>query len=204
MSNWEPRFFTIWAGQAISLVGSSLTQFVLVWWITQETGSANALAIAGMMALLPAALFSPLGGAIADRFSRRIIMILADAITAACMLLLVVLFATDRIELWHIYTLMFIRAAMQSFQQPAAASSTSNLVPAEWLNRVAGMNQSLQGVMTIASAPLGAVALAFLPIEGALMIDVVTAVLGITPLFFYRFPNRRGSEHSQFTAHHPA
>jgi DHA3 family macrolide efflux protein-like MFS transporter len=188
MSNWKPRFFTVWAGQALSLVGSSLTQFVLVWWITQETGSANALAMAGMMAMLPAALFSPLGGAIADRMSRRLIMILADAITAACMLLLVILFATDRIELWQIYTLMFLRATMQAFQQPAAASSTANLVPADWLNRVAGMNQSLQGVMTIASAPLGAVALAFLPIEGALMIDVVTAILGIAPLFFYQIP----------------
>jgi DHA3 family macrolide efflux protein-like MFS transporter len=71
MPSWKPRFFTIWTGQAISLVGSSLTQFVLVWWITQETGSASALAIAGMMAMLPAALFSPLSGAIADRFSRR-------------------------------------------------------------------------------------------------------------------------------------
>ena len=188
MPDWKPRFFTIWTGQAISLVGSSLTQFVLVWWITQETGSANALAIAGMMAMLPAALFSPLSGAIADRFSRRAIMILADAITAACMLLLVILFATDQIELWHIYTLMFVRSTMQSFQQPAAASSTINLVPSEWLNRVAGMNQSLQGVMTIASAPLGAVALAFLPIESALMIDVFTAVLGIVPLFFYKIP----------------
>ncbi len=188
MPDWKPRFFTIWTGQAISLVGSSLTQFVLVWWITQETGSANALAIAGMLAMLPAALFSPLSGAIADRFSRRAIMILADVVTAACMLLLVNLFATDQIELWHIYTLMFIRSTMQSFQQPAAAASTVNLVPAEWVNRVAGMNQSLQGVMTIASAPLGAVALAFLPIESALMIDVFTAVLGITPLFFYKIP----------------
>lgn len=195
MSNWKPRFFTIWAGQAISLVGSSLTQFVLVWWITQETGSASALAFAGMMAMLPAALFSPLGGAIADRFSRRVIMILADAITAACMLLLVALFAADRIELWQIYTLMFIRATMQSFQMPATAASTANLVPAEWLNRVAGMNQSLLGVMTIASAPLGAVALAFLPIEGALMIDVFTAVLGITPLFFYKIPQPARVEH---------
>jgi DHA3 family macrolide efflux protein-like MFS transporter len=195
MPSWKPRFFTIWTGQSISLVGSSLTQFVLVWWITQETGSASALAIAGMMAMLPAALFSPLSGAIADRFSRRAIMILADAVTAFCMLVLVILFATDQIELWHIYTLMFVRSTMQSFQQPAAAASTVNLVPAEWVNRVAGMNQSLQGVMTIASAPLGAVALAFLPIEIALMIDVFTAILGITPLFFYKIPQPARVEH---------
>lgn len=194
--NWKPRFFTIWGGQAVSLVGSSLTQFVLVWWITQETGSANALALAGMAAVLPAALFSPLGGAIADRISRRLVMILSDAITAICMLVLIILFTSKTIELWHIYTLMFVRATMQAFQQPAATASTANLVPTDWLDRVAGMNQGLQGVMTIAAAPLGAVALAFLPTEGALMIDVVTAILGITPLFFYKIPQPRSRPES--------
>lgn len=188
MQRWQPRFFSIWIGQSLSLIGSSLTQFVLIWWITQETGSANALAIAGMMALLPAALFSPIAGAVADRLNRRIVMIVADAVTAGCMLALVTLFAGGRIQLWHIYTLMFIRSTMQSFQQPAASASTMNLVPRNWLERVAGLNQSMQGVMTIASAPLGALALAILPIEGALMIDVVTALVGITPLFIYRIP----------------
>ena len=195
MTNWKPRFFIIWTGQALSLIGSALTQFVLIWWIVQTTNSPSALAIAGMMALLPSALFSPIGGAIADRFNRRAVMIIADAITAVCMLVLVFLFATDQVQLWQVYLLMFIRATMQAFQQPASAASAANLVPEDWLNRVAGMNQSLLGVMTIAAAPLGALALAFLPIQGALMIDVVTAVLGITPLFFYAIPQPRASEH---------
>lgn len=186
--HWKPRFFTIWTGQALSLIGSALTQFVLIWWITQTTGSASALAIAGIMALLPTAIFGPLGGALADRWSRRTMMIVADAITALCMLILVMLFATDSVQLWQVYTLMFIRATMQAFQGPAALASTPNLAPPEWLTRIAGMNQAMQGVMTIAAAPLGALALAFLPLQGALMIDVVTAVLGIVPLFFFRIP----------------
>ncbi|MEW5869622.1 MAG: MFS transporter [Chloroflexota bacterium] len=204
LHDWKPRFFIIWSGQALSLVGSSLTQFVLVWWLTQETGSANALALAGVMAILPVALFSPVGGALADRLSRRAVMIAADAITAGCMLVLVALFASQRIQLWHIYTLMFVRATMQAFQQPAAAASTANLVPGHWLERVAGMNQGLQGVMTIASAPLGAVALALMPTQGALMIDVVTAVLGITPLFFFKIPQPRRAPASELPDGRPA
>lgn len=188
MNRWQPRFFTIWIGQAVSLVGSSLTQFVLIWWITQKTNSPGALATAGIVGLLPTAIFSLLSGAIADRFNRRIIMVLADSITAVCMLVLVILFATETVQLWQVYLLMFIRATMQSFQQPAASASTVNLVPKNWLARVAGMNQVLQGVMTIAAAPLGALALAFLPIQSALLIDVFTAILGITPLFFYAIP----------------
>ena len=190
-SNWKPRFFTIWTGQALSLIGSSLTQFVLLWWITKSTGSANALAIAGVMALLPQAILGPLGGTLADRLPRRTIMIVADSITALCMVVLVLLFSSGNVQLWHVYALMFIRSSMQAFQAPAAAASTAMLVPQDWLPRVGGMSQSLQGVMTIAAAPLGALALAFLPLQGALMIDVVTAVLGIVPLFFYAIPQRK-------------
>ncbi|MBO1915779.1 hypothetical protein J4727_01890 [Providencia rettgeri] len=58
-----------WAG---ALCGSALTQFVLLWWITDTTGSVSALAIAGIVALLPQALLSPLGGVLADRYSRRL------------------------------------------------------------------------------------------------------------------------------------
>ena len=189
-------------GQAFSLVGSALTQFVLMWWITDTTGSANALALAGVMALLPTAIFSPIGGAVADRMSRRLVMIVADTITALCMVALIILFATDNILLWHAYLLMFIRATMQSFQYPAATASTPNLVPVEWISRAAGMNQTLQGVMTIAAAPLGALALGVLPIEGALMIDVVTAFLGITPLFFYAIPQPKALARHRSAAIH--
>jgi MFS transporter, DHA3 family, macrolide efflux protein len=193
-SRWQPRFWTIWIGQALSLVGSSLTQFVLLWWITSTTGSASALATAGIAALLPQAILGPIGGVIADRLPRRLIMIVADSITAACMVVLVTLFATNNIQLWHVYTLMFVRSSMQAFQSPAANASTANLVPVSWLPRVAGLNQMLGGIMTIAAAPLGALALAVLPLQGALMIDIVTAVIGITPLLFYAIPQPKETQ----------
>ncbi len=190
---WKLRFFVIWSGQALSLIGSALTQFILVWWITSTTGSPTALAIAGIMGLLPQALFGPLGGTLADRWSRRRIMIGADLITALCMVVLIALFATDTVQLWHLYGLMFVRSSMQAFQAPASMASTSLLVPPSWLARVAGMNQTLYGLMSVAAAPLGAVALAYLPLQGALMIDVVTAVLGIVPLFFFAIPQPKPS-----------
>ena len=185
---WKPRFFAIWTGQAFSLIGSALTQFVLIWWITQTTQSASALATAGIMALLPQAIFGPLGGTLADRWNRRLIMIVADSITALCMVILILLFATERVELWHLYTLMFVRSTMQAFQSPASAASTSMLVPPAWLPRAAGLNQTIYGLMNVAAAPLGAAALGVLPLQGALMIDVVTALLGIVPLLFFRIP----------------
>lgn len=185
---WQPRYWAIFIGQALSLVGSALTQFVLLWWIADTTGSVAALASAGFAALLPQAILGPLGGTFADRYSRRLLMIGADAISALCMSALIALFLTGRIELWHVYAMMFIRSAMQAFQTPAAGSSTAMLVPSNFLPRAAGLNQTLLALMTIAAAPLGATAISVLPLGLALGIDVGTAVLGIIPLLIYRIP----------------
>ncbi|WP_240740886.1 MFS transporter [Deinococcus sp. Arct2-2] len=188
---WQRRFWAIFGGQALSMIGSALTQFVLLWWITDTTGSASALATAGMAALLPQALLGPLGGTFADRYSRRLIMIVADTVSALCMLVLIFLFATGRIELWHVYTMMFVRSSMQAFQGPASAASSSMLVPGDFLPRAAGLNQSLMGIMTVAAAPLGALAISVMPLQGALLIDVFTALLGIVPLLIYKIPQIR-------------
>lgn len=185
---WQLRYWLIFGGQASSMIGSALTQFVLLWWITDTTGSISALATAGLFALLPQALLGPLGGTFADRYNRRVIMITADLISALCMAVLIALFLTDRVELWHLYTMMAIRSAMQAFQGPASSASTAMLVPQSFLPRAAGLNQTLMGIMTVAAAPLGALAISIMPIGWALSIDVFTALLGIVPLLVFRIP----------------
>src|SRR5918996_174686 len=92
--NWARPFFTIWAGQALSLFGSALVQFALIWWLTQKSGSATVLAIAVMAGMLPQIVIGPFAGALVDRWNRRIIMIAADAMIAIFTLLLAYLFAT--------------------------------------------------------------------------------------------------------------
>lgn len=186
--NWRLRFWCVFAGQASSLVGSALTQFVLLWWITDTTGSVSALATAGMAALLPQALVGPFGGVLADRYSRRVLMIAADATSALCMLVLIGLFLSGGIELWHAYVMMAVRSAMQGFQQPAAAASTVMLVPKDFLPRAAGLDRTVASLTIVAAAPLGALAIGALPIGLALGIDVATTVLGIVPLLIFRIP----------------
>jgi MFS transporter, DHA3 family, macrolide efflux protein len=187
-SKWQVRFWTFTIGQTLSLAGSQVTQFVLLWWITSTIGSTSALATAGIVGLLPQALLGPLGGVLADRFSRRMLMIVSDAISALCILVLVALFAANSVELWHLYTLMFIRSTMQAFQRPALDASIPNLVPANFISKANGLTQALLGITTIAAAPLGAVVLAVLPLQAALMIDVVTATLAVLTLLAFKIP----------------
>jgi MFS transporter, DHA3 family, macrolide efflux protein len=89
---------------------------------------------------------------------------------------------------WHVYVAMFLRAALGGFHWPAMQSSTSLMVPKEHLARVAGLNQTMMGVMNIISPPLGALLLSVLPLGKVLAVDVVTALLAVLPLLFVAIP----------------
>ncbi len=186
--NWQRRFFTIWTGQAFSLLGSQLVQFALVWYLTKQTGSATVLTTATLVALLPSILIGPLAGSFVDRGNRRRIMMLADTSIAVCTLILAALFAFDLVQIWHIYALMFLRSLGGSFHGPAMAASTSLMVPKRHLGRIQGINQMLGGGLNVISAPLGALLLELLPMQGVLAVDVVTAMLAVLPLFFFQVP----------------
>lgn len=124
------------------------------------------LAIASLVGLLPQVVLVPIIGALVDLWNRRVIMILADGTIALATLGLAFLFWTGQEQIWQVYLLMFIRATAGGFHWPAMQASTSLMVPKEHLARVQGLNQMHQGGMNIVSAPLGALLLGWLPIQG--------------------------------------
>ena len=187
-TNWKARFFTIWSGQAISLFGSRLVQFALIWWLTQETGSATVLAIATLIGLLPQVIIGPFAGALVDRWKRRQVILVADTTIALATLLLAYLFSIDAVGVGTIYSLLLVRGIGESFHWPAMSAATSLMVTKEQLTRVQGVNQMLQGALSIVAAPLGALLLAILPMQGILMIDVATAAFAILPLLLICIP----------------
>lgn len=185
---WHRRFFSVWGGQAVSLFGSHLVQFGLVWWLTESTGSATVLALATLMAMLPGVFISPFAGALVDRWNRRRVMIVADALIALVTVGLAGLFLVGAERVWIVYAVMFLRAAGGSFHWPAMQASTSLMVPEQHLSRVAGLNQSLRGAVGIIAPPAGALLLQILPLQAVLAIDVGTALFAIVPLFFVHIP----------------
>jgi DHA3 family macrolide efflux protein-like MFS transporter len=187
-SRWKPPFFSIWSGQAISLVGSQLVQFALVWWLTQSTGSATVLAMATLAAVLPGVLLGPIAGTLVDRWNRRLVMLVADGFVALISAWLAYLFWTGSMTVWHVYVAMLARAMGEAFHWPAMQASTSLMVPREHLSRVAGMNQTMQGALGVAAPPLGAILLALLPLHGVMAVDVATAAFAILPLLFVVVP----------------
>jgi MFS transporter, DHA3 family, macrolide efflux protein len=186
--HWARPFFAIWVSQVFSLLGSNIVQFAIVWWMTKTTGSAAVLATATFISLIPGVFLAPFAGALVDRWNRRMVMIVADGGVALATVALAALFWMGSVQLWEVYIVLFIRSLLGNFHFPAMQASTSLMVPEQHLARIAGLNQTLQGVMGIAGPPLGALVMGLLPLYGVISIDVITAALAVTTLFFVFIP----------------
>ena len=183
--HWLRNYLPLWIGQAVSMLGSGLVQFALVWYLTEKTGSAGVLATATFVALIPGVIIGPFAGALVDRWNRKKTIILSDLGVTLATLVLVALFALDAIQIWHIYAVLFVRALCGTFQGPALSASISLLVPREQYSRLSGINQALYGTINIVSPPLGALLMEVLPIQSVLAVDIVTAALAISLLLFF-------------------
>jgi DHA3 family macrolide efflux protein-like MFS transporter len=144
--------------------------------------------------MLPFILLGPLVGALVDRWNRRWVMVVSDGTIALLTALLAYLYWLNVVQVWQVYLVLFLRSLGGTFQDPAMRASTALMVPDTQLTRVNGLNETLQGVVNVVSPPVGALLLAVFSIEATLAIDVVTAVIAITPLLFVRIPHPEVSD----------
>lgn len=185
---WLRRFIFIFSGQSLSIVGSAIVQFAIVWYLTITTGSAAILALAGICGFLPQVLLTPIAGTYVDRWKRRYVMIAADGLIALSTVVLIALFAAGVVQIWEILLLLAVRASFSAFHWPAAQAATTLLVPERQLARVGGMTQAVFGLSSIIAPPVAAVLFAFVSMEYILVIDVATAFAAILPLALIRIP----------------
>jgi DHA3 family macrolide efflux protein-like MFS transporter len=181
-------FLALWTGQSLSLVGSQAVQFALIWWLTEKSGSATILALATLLGLLPQVVLGPVIGTLIDRWNRKRVMLVSDGLIAVASLVLAALFRAGIADVSDVLALLFVRALGGAFHAPAMTASTTLMVPEKHFTRIQGMNQSVQGLLLIIGAPLGALLLATLPMAGVMMVDVATALLAIAPLLGIHVP----------------
>lgn len=189
--SWQRRFFTFWIAQSVSLIGSNLAHFAITWWLTKATGSATILTTVTLVGMLPGVVLGPLAGVLVDRWNRRLIIIVADGVGALGAAALVWLFWSGQIAIWQIYVITVIRSLAGTFHFAAVQASTALLAPPEQLARVAGLNQTVQGINMVVAPPLGALLLELLSLHAMMAIDVLTALIAIVLVSLITIPQPR-------------
>ena len=187
MESWKKTFAVIWSGQLASILSSEVVAYSIIFWMSLETGSAEVLALAAIAGMLPQSLLGPLVGVYVDRWDRKRTMILADSFIALCTLALTALFWLGAARMWHIYILLACRSAGSAFHIPAMQASVPLLAPASQLTRIAGVNQIIASLSSIAGPALGALLINLTSIGNILLLDVAGAAIACISLLWREF-----------------
>lgn len=188
---WRRDTTVFLSGQTVSMFGSMLVQYAIMWHLTLETKSGVVLMASAIFGMLPQAIVSIFGGVWADRLNRKMLIIAADASIAVTTVALAIFMMFGYQELWLIYLTLAIRSTGAGIQQPAVMALIPQLVPSDKLLRVNGIFQSIQSAIMLISPAAAAGIYASMSIIAVFWVDVVTAVIGIGLLILIRVPTVR-------------
>lgn len=178
----------IWLGQTVSMFGSSLSYFALGVWVYQTTGSVTSFALVSFCAVAPLTLLSPLAGALVDRWDRRTALLVSDLGAGAMTLVVLILFWTGRIEVWHMCVTAAVSSLLRTPRFPAMAASITLLIPKQHLARANGFLE-MGGALSSLLAPLAAGFLVeTIEVQGVLLIDFLTFLVAVATLLAVRIP----------------
>lgn len=193
-TNWKQNFFTIWTGQALSQLSSSVLQFAIVWYLTDKTGSAMILAAAMMMGFLPQGILGLFIGVFIDRFNRKRIMIISDLFIAAASFMMVVAGWFGNLSVELILVVLLLRSIGSAFHTPCLQAVTPQIVPADQLTRCSGYSQALESVSQILSPVIAAVLYNAWSLSGIIFLDVIGALLAVFTLVITVIPELQQDE----------
>ncbi|HEX2998905.1 MAG TPA: MFS transporter, partial [Armatimonadota bacterium] len=142
------------------------------------------MTVAILCGFLPSVLLSPFAGVWADRYNRKILIILSDSLIALATLILAILFLLGYKSVWLLFLISAIRALGSGVQSPAVGAFLPQLVPEEKLTRMNATNSSIQSLVMLISPMLSGALLAMASIEAIFFIDVVTAAIAVSVLLF--------------------
>lgn len=186
--HWLAVIGAIWAGQAVSIVTSYAASFAVVWYITESTSSALLLSLASICAYLPIGLISPFGGVLADRHSRKAIMIISDGVVGLISLALgfAILAGSVNIPLLLLFTIA--RATGQAFHSPAMMATMPHLVPEKHLVRINTLDQTLASAASIGAPVFGIFLYTTLGFHAVMFLDFIGAAAAVAGLALAKIP----------------
>ncbi|AYV71980.1 MFS transporter [Bacillus sp. PK3-056] len=200
--NWYRNIVLFLSSQTISLFGSSLVQYAIMWHITLTTESGLMMTLYILCGFLPTFLLSPVAGVWADRYNRKLLIMISDGLIAFATLILALFFLMGYDSIWLLFVMAAVRAFGTGVQTPSVGAILPQIVPKDKLTKVNGVNGSIQAVIMFVSPMVSAALLTMGSIEAIFFIDVITAAIAIfTLLAFLKIPAHQKASLEQATSY---
>lgn len=184
-------FFALWASQAVSTMGSSMTGFALIIWAYERQGTASSVALLAVCSYLPSVLLSFIAGAVADRWDKRKLMLVCDSVAAIGTLVILFLLVINQLQIWHLYLVNLVLGLMNAFQIPASTVAVTLLTPERQYTHVGGLQAFSNSLVTMLTPALSTAVLSFFGLKVVLLLDLASfGAAFVTLAFFIRIPQR--------------
>lgn len=168
------KFMLLWAGEFLSAIGGGLTSFGLGVYVFSQTGSAANMALVTLLAFLPTVLLSVPAGVLADRYDRRVLMMVGDGCSALGILYILICMISGKAALYQICIGVFISSAFSALLEPAYRATVTDLLTDEEYSKASGMVSIAGSARYLVSPVLAGVLLAVSDIRLLLVIDIFT------------------------------
>lgn len=168
------KFMLLWSGGFISAIGSGLTSFGLGVYVYQVTGLASATAIVMLLAFLPTILLSAVAGVLADRYDRRLLMILGDGLSAVGLIFILICMLNGEASLWQICVGVTISSVFSSLLEPSYKATITDLLTKDQYTKASGLVQVSGSAKYLISPVLAGFLLQISDIKLLLVIDICT------------------------------
>lgn len=182
-------FYILWSTQSLSQLGSAMTQFALTLWIYEKTGSALSTAALSICTYAPYVIMSIFAGALTDKFDKKKTMLVCDLMAALTTVLVLVLYKTDLLSMWHIYSINMISGLMNTVQQPASEVANTLIVPKDEYQRTSGLQSLSRSLISIGNPLISASLYGLAGLDAVIAADLTTfAIAFLALLLFIRLP----------------
>jgi MFS transporter, DHA3 family, macrolide efflux protein len=185
-NNLYSKFLLIWFGQFISVIGTGLSLFALGVYVYQQTNSATNYVFVLMCVFLPPFLLKPYGGVLADRYDRRLMMILGDLGATIGLLYIFFFMWKGNIQIWQIYLGISVSSVFSAFQEPAYKALVTDLLPKEQYAKASGLMQLATSSQYLISPFLAGLLLMLIKIEYIFLIDTSTLIISSAIVIWIR------------------
>lgn len=183
MGNGYKKFITLWIGELISQVGSGLTAFGLGIYVLKATGSATSMALVTLCGFLPSLILSIFAGVLADKYDRRVMMILGDGLSGLGIVFILVMMILNKCEIWHIYVGLLVSSTFSSLMQPAFNATITDLVGKDNYTKASGLVSIAGSSRFLISPLLAGILLSYFNVELLLIIDICTFIITVAVTF---------------------
>lgn len=184
-------FLFVWVGQTISVLGDTLFNLAMMWWVVATTGSGTAMSGVALATALPRIILGPVAGVYVDRLDRRKLMMVANALNGLVAFFMALLFVQGIFSLTIILVSSLIMGIISTVHMPTFEATIPSLVNKDELVRVNSIMQSANSIVGLVSPAISGVLIGLAGVGAAIIANAATFFVAAVSLLWVTIPSPR-------------